>query len=385
LTIGIPALSANNFTPGLLPGTGSGTANPTPVNATGTVVLTNANYFTGGTVLQSGTLNINGINALGGANFGGLTFSGGTLQYVTNFSGSNGSADLTSIGTAGITLASGGGTIDVNGNAITYAGSVGNSGSGSLVVKSSLAGGSLSLQGANTYLGNTAVTNATLFVSNTGGSATGAGDVTLQNNSTLTGDGAVNGSVIVMSGGALTPGGVFNSLSIGNDLTLAAGSTTRMQIQHSPLSNNVVNIGDLLTEGGALIVTNTGASALINGDTFQLFNAANFSGAFTSLTLPPLATNLLWNTNLLATSGSLAVVQLTSPVIANIQIADGDLIINGSGGANSWPFVLLTATNLTAPVWTPVVTNQFDAAGNFSLTNAINPNQPQTFYKLKLQ
>ncbi|MEY4917874.1 MAG: hypothetical protein RL616_1787, partial [Verrucomicrobiota bacterium] len=244
LTIGIPASAANNFVTALLPGSGSGTANTTPVFATGTVALTAPNTFTGGTVLQSGTLNINGIFALGGANYGGLTFNGGTLQYITNFPGTNGSADLTSIGTAGITLAAGSGMIDVNGNAITYASSIGNSGSGSLVVKSSLAGGSLSLQGANTYLGNTTVTNATLFVSNTGGSATGAGDVTLQNNATLTGDGAVNGSVIVASSGTLTPGGVFNSLNIGNDLTLAAGSTTRMQIQHSPSSNNVVNIGD---------------------------------------------------------------------------------------------------------------------------------------------
>jgi len=104
-------------------------------------VLTNANTYTGGTVLQSGTLNINGIYALGGANYGGLTFNGGTLQYATNFSG-NGSGDLTSMGTAGVTLASGGGTIDLNGNAVTCAGSIGNGGSGALLIESSLAAAS---------------------------------------------------------------------------------------------------------------------------------------------------------------------------------------------------------------------------------------------------
>ena len=103
----------------------------------------------GGTVLPSGTLNINGIYALGGGDYGGLTFNGGTLQYVTNFSATTVRSDLTSIGTAGVTLAAGGGTIDVNGNAVTYAGSIGNGGSGALTVVNSMpATGSLTLNGA---------------------------------------------------------------------------------------------------------------------------------------------------------------------------------------------------------------------------------------------
>ncbi len=386
LTIGIPASSANGNTAGLLPGTGAGTANAA-VLATGTVVLTNANYFTGGTVLQSGTLNISGINALGGANYGGLTFNGGTLQYAANFTGNNGSADLTSIGTAGIAVAAGGGTIDLNGNSITFAGSIGNNGSGALVVKSSLAGGSLNLQGANTYLGNTTVTNAILLVNNSGGAATGAGNVLVQNNAYLEGTGSVNGSVIVAAGGTLLPGGTFNDLAIGNDLTLAAGSTTWMQIQHSPLTNNIVNIGGTLTAGGTLVLTNVGSSTLTNGDSFQLFNAANYVGAFNNLILPTLATNLLWNTNALATAGMISVVALNSPAISSLQLTGGSLVINGTSGPNGWPFVILSATNLAAPQWLPVATNQFDGSGNFSLTltNAVNPIQPQTFYKLQLQ
>jgi rhamnogalacturonan endolyase len=212
LMIGIPASSANNNTVSLLPGTGSGTAN-VAVYATGTVVLTNANYYFGGTILQSGTLNFNGINALGGADFGGLTFNGGTLQYAASFSG-NGSGDLTSIGTAGITLAAGGGTIDANGNAVTYAGSIGNGGRGGLTVESSEANGSLTLQGANTYQGNTTVTNATLWISNPGGSATGSGDVTVQTGGTLAGDGGVDGSVIVAAGGTFVPGDLTGSLNL---------------------------------------------------------------------------------------------------------------------------------------------------------------------------
>jgi autotransporter-associated beta strand protein len=386
LTIGLPPSSANNFTAGLLPGTGTGTANPTPVYATGTVMLTNANSYTGGTVLQSGTLNINGSYALGGANYGGLTFNGGTLQYAVNFPGNNGTADLTSAGGTGMTLAAGGGAIDLNGNTVTYAGAFGNGGSGALVVKSSLAGGVLNLNGANNYSGATTVTNATLSANNASGSATGSGNVLVQNQGVLAGPGAVGGAVTVASGGTLAPGG-FSVFDIGRDLTLAAGASTTLAVQHSPLNNTVVNVTGTLTEGGVLTVTNTGTSALTNGDSFQLFNAGNFTGAFSAVSLPALATNLVWNTNTLAAEGLLSVVALAPPTIANIQIAGNDLTIIAAAGADSWRCVILSATNLVAPQWTPVVTNQFDARGNFSLTltNAVNPGQTQTFYRLQLQ
>ena len=384
LTIGIAASAANNFTPGLLPGTGAGTANPTPVLATGTVVLTNANYHTGGTVLQSGTLNINGIFALGGANYGGLTFNGGTLQYVTNFPGSNGSADLTSIGTAGVTLAAGGGTIDLNGNVVTYAGAIGNGGSGDLLVKSSLPGGMLNLSGANNYLGDTTVTNATLSANNASGSATGAGNVFVQNAATLIGDGLVNGSVTIATGGTLAPGG-FNSFNIGNDLTLAPGSTTRLQLQRAPLSNTVVSVVDTINYGGALVVTNLGGTLAV-GDTFQLFNAANFAGGFTSLTLPALPANLFWNTNLLAVNGRLSVATNTPPQIIGLTLGGGEFILNVTGGLGGATCYVLATTNLATPLpnWQRLFTNQFEADGSLNLTNALNSGQPQTYYRIQL-
>ena len=383
LTIGIPAAAANNNTPGLLPGSGSGTANTTPVYASGTVALTAPNTFSGGTVLQTGTLNINGIYALGGANYGGLTFNGGTLQYVTNFPGNNGSADLTSIGTAGITLAAGGGTIDVNGNSVTYANSIGNSGSGALTVKSSLTGGKLTLLANNNYSGNTTITNATLLADNPTGSATGSGSVLVQNAGGLSGNGAVAGSVTVASGGMLAPGDPFDALNIGNNLVLAAGSKTLVQVQHSPFTNDAVIISGSLTEGGTLIVTNSGGTALAAGDTFQLFSAADISGSFSNFTLPSLATNLVWNTNLLNIDGTLSVAAYAPPVIGQLTATGTNLNVTGSGGIPGWNYYVLTATNLTAPVWIPVATNQFDVDGNFTFTNAMPPGL-QRFYRLQL-
>ena len=252
LTIGIPALSANGNVAGLVPGTGSGTANTTPVNATGTVALTAPNTYTGGTiVLAGGILNINGIYALGGANYGGLTLNNGTLQYAASFSG-NGSGDLTSIGTAGITLAAGGGTIDVNGNTVTYAGSIGNGGSGALAVASTVLGGVLNLGGANTYTGNTTISGGTLNANNTSGSATGSGNVTVASGATLGGTGTISGSVNWQSGS-------FASFTKGSPLT----------------------VGVVTLHGNSLTVNVPGVTPLgVGSYTLMNYTAAGSTGAF---------------------------------------------------------------------------------------------------------
>ena len=352
---------------------------------TGTAVLTNANTYTGGTVLQSGTLNINGIYALGGANYGGLTFNGGTLQYATNFSG-NGSGDLTSMGTAGVTLASGGGTIDLNGNAVTCAGSIGNGGSGALLIESSLAGGVLTLPGSNTYTGNTLVSNATLLVSNPAGSATGAGDVTVQNNGVLTGAGARDGSVTGAAGGRLAPGNPRGALSIGGNLTLAAGSQTRMQVQHAPLTNDVVTIAGTVTAGGSLVVTNSGG-ALASGDRFPLFNAASYSGSFSNISLPTLNAGLFWSTSRLMVDGTLGVVSSNSPAINRVSLSGDSLVLQGTNGTPNWAYAVLSSTNLILPLaqWTVTGTNSFDASGNFNWTNAASADGSRQFYLIRVQ
>jgi hypothetical protein len=109
LVIGIPASAANGYVAGLLPGTGSGTANSTPVYGSGKVILnySTGNFYYGGVSIVGGaTLNINGIYALGGANYlGGVTFTSGTLQYATG----------TLLGGADITFGGSGGTVPPDG------------------------------------------------------------------------------------------------------------------------------------------------------------------------------------------------------------------------------------------------------------------------------
>ena len=142
-----------------------------------------------------------------------------------------------------------------------------------------------------------------------------------------------------------------------------------------------------LAEGGALNVTNISAAALANGDSFRLFDAASYSGSFAEFVLPPLSGNLVWNTNGLRNSGVLSVVTLSAPTITSIQISGANLIVSGSGGINSWPYYLLSSTNLALPAaqWTRIATNQFDGAGNFIVTNPLDSSSAQTFYRVQLQ
>lgn len=266
----------------------------------------------------------------------------------------------------------------------TYAGTIADAGVTSLI---KIGTGMFVLSGANnTYSGGTTVSNGILMVSNSVGSATGLGPVNVFGG-TLAGSGIIGGAVTIDSGGAFAPGNPLGTLTLSNSLTMAPGSTTFVQLEHSPLTNDMVNVLGTLTEGGTLSVSNIGVAPLANGDSFQLFNAAGYSGSFTGYVLPPLSGGLVWNTYPLSSSGVLSVVRLTSPTIAKIQIVGGNLVFSGSGGVNSWPYYLLVSTNLNLPVaqWTPIATNQFDSSGNFTLTNAISTSSSQMFYRIQLQ
>jgi hypothetical protein len=176
-------------------------------------------------------------------------------------------------------------------------------------------------------------------------------------------------------------------LTVSNNLTLVAGSTTFVRVGHSPLTNNATIVSGILTEGGTLNVTNIGVGAFTAGDSFKLFNAASYSGSFSGFVLPPLNSNLVWNTNLLNISGTLTVAAYLPPAVGSVAITGSNLNISGSGGIPYWTYYILASTNLASAQWTIIVTNQFDANGNFAqaVTNVTSPLQSQAFYRLQLQ
>jgi autotransporter-associated beta strand protein len=240
---------------------------------------------------------------------------------------------------------------------------------------------------ANTYTGGTTINGGTLLVNNSTGSGTGSGGVTVASGGTLGGNGIISGAVTVNSGGTLAPGSnSIGTLTFSNSLTLAAGSTNIFAVSKSPLTNNIAKILGTWTGGGTLVVTKTGATALAAGDTFKLFNAAGYSGAFANVVLPALPAGLGWNTTALDTGGTLSVVIATVPVVGPVSISGGGLVFNGSGGVANADYYLLASTNMAAPLasWTRLLTNQFDNSGNFNFTNPMDTNALQNFYLLQV-
>ena len=157
----------------------------------------------------------------------------------------------------------------------------------------------------NSYTGTTTVTAGSLWANNTIGWAIGSGAVAVNSGGTLGGSGAVAGPVTVNSGGTLAPGaGGIGTLTVNN--TLALHGTTAMQINASTGASDLVTGVTTLTYGGTLTVTNL-AGTLVAGDSFTLFGSSSYSGSFSTINLPALGTNLVWDTTGLATNGTIKV------------------------------------------------------------------------------
>jgi autotransporter-associated beta strand protein len=304
--------------------------------------------------------------------------NGGTTIQLGSLAGSSGTTLTGASSVNAPTTYSIGG----NNNNTTFSGKITDNDGTTAILKTG--SGTWTITGASTFSGGTTISAGTLLVNNTSGSGTGSGAVAVNNGGTLAGTGIFSGSVTVNSGGTLAPGNALGTLTISNALTLMSGGTTFVKVEHTPLTNSAVKVSGTFTEGGTLNVTNFNATTFVVGDSFKLFNAGSYSGAFTSFVLPSLSGNLVWNTYGLNVSGTLSVVTLSSPTVGSVKLSNGNLVISGTGGTANWPYYVLVTTNLVSPQWVPVATNQFDASGNFIFTNVINASTPQSFYQLQL-
>jgi hypothetical protein len=119
-------------------------------------------------------------------------------------------------------------------------------------------------------------------------------------------------------------------------------------------------------------------------------NSAFYSGPFvvTSNTwLQAIAAQSPGNISAVS-SANFVSATINPPRITGIGLNGTTLSISATNGLPNQNYVLLASTNVTLPMiqWTPVLTNQFDSAGNLNLsTNIINPSERQTFYILQMR
>jgi autotransporter-associated beta strand protein len=219
----------------------------------GTLALTGPNAYTGRTLVNDGTVRVNDEQRLG-ANPAGftadqLTLNGGTLQ-------ANGSFTMDD-SNRGVTVGTSGGTFDVN-SGVTLAVAVPTAGSGSLT-KSGL--GVLTLNGSNSYVGATIVTNGTLVYNGTNAATA----VTLSSNATLRGTGRI-GDTTAGVGAEIDPG--TNTASVGGlsvgTFALGGGAKLRVNLGNCGDTSSrdyIACTGTVTVSGTATVIVDSAAAS----------------------------------------------------------------------------------------------------------------------------
>ncbi len=204
--------------------------------------------------------------------------------------------------------------------------------------------GMLTLGGANSYTGNTVVNGGTLAVTNTAGSGTGSGTVTVNSGAALGGSGVISGAVTINTGGAVAPGVGIGALTVGS-ITLSAGTVLNYEITNETVLDQLI-----VTIPGGLTINTAGVNLYIPGST----NAFSANGVY----------------NLIGYSGAIG-----GTGVAGLSMANAVPGKTYAFGENAG-FVTLTVTTAgaTANFW------NVDADGNWSVgtnwSQGVAPNAP---------
>ena len=228
---------------------------------TGTVTLTGANTYGGGTAVTGGVLEVDSARALGTGSL--LLDNNATLRTLgvlddrPESAGESGGSVVPAF-VRNVTIQAGGGTVDLAGTEQLFGGTIGGAGGLSVV-----GGGTLTLAGHNTHRGGTSVFGPDTTLVLASATALGAADVGVNGGTLRTAHtgGAVTftgGFVAGVDGATIETGGgdwIVQRGAQGGDLTKTGEGELRLQ--------SAGTISSLTVTGGSVAVT--GLSALGSG------------------------------------------------------------------------------------------------------------------------
>ena len=311
-----------------------GTGGTVTQNGSNTLTLSVSNSYTGGTLLNTGTIALGNSGALGS---GSITIANGTTLQA-----SGGSRTITNsaVVNGNFTLGGGGSSMTINGgvdlttgtrtvtllNSATFGGVVSN---GAHTLSSASASRSLTLNGAssNTYAGATTVNGGTLTLAKTGSAIAVAGNLTI-NSSASAGTALLGGNDQIATTSTITvnTGGTLDLATFNQSLTgvvLTGGSITSTTGVLTGLTNNF----DLQSGSVSAGLAGTVGLNKTTGSTVTLTGTNTFSGATT------VSAGTL-------TAGAAGALQSTASITVN---GGGTLLLSGNGAldrVNSSAFTL---------------------------------------------
>ena len=256
-----------------------------------------------------------------------------------------------------------------NGGSIQCGGVLSDSGVGSFVVDGA---------GSSIVCGHTFSISSSLMLRN-GGSLTVSDSYPISFG-VLGGNGVANCN-LSMGGKTLAPGdgtGGIGTLTING--SIYSGSPTIYDFAVGSNSDQIIVSSNLTLYGTLHISTFSGVTA----GSYTLFT---YGGTLTLGGLGvtgPAGFSYSINTS---TPGRVNLILTSNPPRFAAASLDGsNLIFSGTSGFPLSNFYIVTSTNLTSPKtqWPIAATNQFDATGNFTFTNVVDPNAPQKFYSIRL-
>lgn len=236
------------------------------MNGAGTLILGGVGTHAGGTSVNTGTLMLAPGGRLGP---GALSVASGALFDMSRIAAP--SQAVASLAGGGV-VALGARNLTITGGGTVFSGSLNDGGAGGSLT---IAGGTTTLTGASRF-GGPAIVNAGMLVVN--GTLGGTSGV-IVNGGTLGGSGTIPG-LVVAAGGSLAPGNSIGTLEIAGNLTLAAGSTTVIEVQGSEADR--INVTGRAALGGTLRLVPLGGPYVFNAP-YTLIRAASVSGQFAAV------------------------------------------------------------------------------------------------------